>query len=69
MALKAVPGIGAEIVLTVDGEMRKARLSAGTNRQNSRRPLRTRGRCLGDGLGVNHLRSECLGWRWPGWVF
>ena len=24
--LKAVPGIGAEIVLTVDGEMRKARL-------------------------------------------
>jgi hypothetical protein len=26
LALKAVPGIGAEIVLTVDGEMRKTRL-------------------------------------------
>jgi hypothetical protein len=28
--LKAVPGIGAEIVLTVDGELRKTRLSAPT---------------------------------------
>ena len=26
MALKAVPGIGADIVLSVDGEMRKTRL-------------------------------------------
>ena len=31
---KAVPGIGAEIVLTVDGEMRKARLFDPTSRRS-----------------------------------
>jgi hypothetical protein len=50
--LKAVPGIGAEIVLTVDGELRKTRLF----RSHEHRP---RVRDCGDEFGL--LRAETSG--------
>ena len=50
--VKAVPGIGAEIVLTVDGELRKTRLF----RSHEHRP---RVRDCGDEFGL--LRAETSG--------
>jgi hypothetical protein len=43
--LKAVPGVGAEIVLTVNGELRRRDCSAHTSRRHWSARLRTRGRC------------------------
>jgi hypothetical protein len=48
--LKAVPGIGAEVVLTVDGEMRKTRLFRSHEQRERVGRLQTRG----------HVRRE--GW-------
>jgi hypothetical protein len=43
--LKAVPGIGAEIVLTADGELRKTRLFRSHEQAELVGAMRTRGRC------------------------
>jgi hypothetical protein len=49
--LKAVPGIGAEIVLTVDGEWRKTRLFRSHEQAE-----------LGDAIAATRATFESKGW-------
>jgi hypothetical protein len=49
--LKAVPGIGAEIVLTVDGEMRKTRLFRSHEQAE-----------LAGAIADTRAMFECKGW-------
>jgi hypothetical protein len=49
--VKAEPGIGAEVVLTSNSELRKTRLFRSTSRRNWSAQSRTRGPCLSGTVG------------------
>jgi hypothetical protein len=57
--IEAVPGIGAEIVLTVDGEWRRSRLFRSHEQaEQGRRDCRYAGDVRGEGVGVKLLRPS-----------
>jgi hypothetical protein len=63
MGLRAVPGVGAEIVLSVDGELRRTRCIAHTSRRSSQARLRTRGRRLRR-RGGRETTADQPRWSW-----